>query len=102
MSDSKPGMKYENVLNKLKTYKSAKENPALRKSLVNQVRVRDGEDAAKAVDTEAKNSSRVATCNTDFINQKSMSIMGGIGEGKCNASLGRRMIYKNGEWVEVN
>ena len=48
----KAGMAYSEVKEKLTKFDSAKYNPAFRSSLISQVKLRDGDAAAKQIDRE--------------------------------------------------
>jgi hypothetical protein len=92
MSLPKVGMYYEDVRRRVKGVQG--KDPVIRKSLLNQVRLHEGEEAQKELERELSH-----------INQKSSFLSGaghkqsGIGEGK---KLGDgRWIFKNGEWVSA-
>ena len=48
----KPGMAYSEVKERLNKHKLAQNNPHFRRSLINQVRLRDGDAAARTLDIE--------------------------------------------------
>jgi hypothetical protein len=49
---SQVGMTYSEAKDKLKKLKIAQHNPACRSSLINQVKLKEGEESAKALDKE--------------------------------------------------
>ena len=52
MAHPKFGMHYEDVRHKLRTYKTAQQNPNMRQSLYEQVRASNGDEAVKELMNE--------------------------------------------------
>ena len=75
------GMHYKDVKEKLTKFESVKTNPNLKDSLLNQVRLHDGEKAVTEMIKETE-SPTGQSCSTNFINASSMTILGGIGATK--------------------
>ena len=55
MSNPKIGMHYEDVRKRLKTNKSIAHNPNIKKSMINQARLHEGEGAARELKKEFSN-----------------------------------------------
>ena len=75
MSDLPIGMKHEEVRNKLKQYPKAKRD-MLKDSMCNQVRLAEGEGSADTLKKEIDHIEWRGGCDTNFINNRSMTVMG--------------------------
>jgi len=80
MAKRPDGLSSRDVMGRLKRYKSAKNNPAMRESLINQVKVREGEGAAKEINKEFTSFLKgdVGGCHTDFTNQSKMVVTSSV------------------------
>jgi len=82
MSLPKVGMKHSDVRNKLKQYPKAKRD-MLQKSMINQVKLHEGEASANALNKEINHMGWTGGCHTNFTENKMMSVAGG--PAACNS-----------------
>lgn len=90
------GLHYEDVRDKLKKYESVKTNPWLKNSLKNQARLAEGEGVLRELDDEFDGDSSRVGISFSGVGDKQV----GIGNGKCDPSKSRTMIFKDGKWIE--
>ena len=84
-----PGMSYDEAKGKLKKLKIAQHNPATRSSLINQVKLREGDEAAKALDKETGKFFKTAKvlnamARNESIQHNDNGTFSGWGEGTLN------------------